>query len=69
MIVGGLYQINLKVFNRWGELTYETKNPKFCWNGTQNGNNIEITTTFFYWLIAETECNIISKKGDVIILR
>jgi gliding motility-associated-like protein len=60
---------DLKIFNRWGEIIYQTSDPNFCWYGSQKGNDIDITTTFFYMLHAETSCNLINKKGDVTVVR
>lgn len=32
-----IYQFNLKVFNRWGEVVWESNDPKGSWDGTYQG--------------------------------
>lgn len=46
----------LKVFNRWGDLVYETNHYKNDWGGTYNGNPLP-NGTYFYLLQMDT-------KGD-----
>ena len=32
------YAFSLKIFNRWGEIIFETKDPKVGWDGTYLGS-------------------------------
>jgi len=36
-VVQGVAQMKMQVFNRWGELIYETNNKNYGWNGYHNG--------------------------------
>lgn len=47
-------QSQLKVFNRWGDLVYETATYKNDWGGTYNGNPLP-NGTYFYLLQMETK--------------
>ena len=49
-------QSQLKVFNRWGDLVYETASYRNDWGGTYNGNPLP-NGTYFYLLQMAT-------KGD-----
>ena len=33
----GIKEIEIKVYNRWGELIFEAFDPKFIWDGSYNG--------------------------------
>ena len=35
---------NLSIFNRWGELVWETKDPSVAWDGTYNGQKVPLGT-------------------------
>lgn len=37
---GDIYGFNLKVFNRWGEVVWETNDPNVGWDGTYNGKPV-----------------------------
>jgi gliding motility-associated-like protein len=51
-----LDEFNMLIFNRWGELLYETDNPENGWNGKVNGKICPIGT-YFYLVKYTTECS------------
>jgi gliding motility-associated-like protein len=62
--------LNFLVYNRWGDLVFETTNIKECWKGqTQNGEALS-AGTYFYLFSGITTCNKeISNRGTVTIIR
>lgn len=49
IIVNGIdiQDFNLKIFNRWGEMVWETKNPNAKWDGTYG--NVYVNDGIYYW--------------------
>ncbi len=45
----GLYDFYLRVFNRWGELIFESDDQSISWDGQQNGKSLN-TAVFAYTL-------------------
>jgi gliding motility-associated-like protein len=43
---------NVQIFNRWGELVFESNDPTFGWNGTYNGNTCQDGT--YIWKLQFT---------------
>ena len=41
--------IDLKVYNRWGQMVYEAKNPFFQWNGERIDNNEPVPSGVYYY--------------------
>lgn len=35
-----VHSVEMKIFNRWGNLIFETDNPDILWDGTVNGKNV-----------------------------
>jgi gliding motility-associated-like protein len=60
---------SLKIFNRWGQCIFETKDPNECWYGETNLKDNSTTETYFYKLTGTTECGKIDKQGDILILK
>ncbi len=54
----GINNYHIYIYNRWGEVVFESTNPKQTWDGKFKGNNSE-TGTYVYQLFAEG----LSKKG------
>ncbi|MEX1190928.1 MAG: gliding motility-associated C-terminal domain-containing protein [Brumimicrobium sp.] len=49
-VLGGCVQeVNLQIFNRWGEKIFETIDENDCWDGTFNGEKVN-TGTYIYKL-------------------
>jgi gliding motility-associated-like protein len=58
-----------RVFNRWGQLVYETKTDKRGWDGTHNGVLQQSQT--FVWAVdvVGVDGNIYSRKGTTVLIR
>lgn len=67
-------KIDLKVFDRWGNLVYNTTDPYFKWNGQSNITNQQVSEGTFFYLcdVFEPRLRGINKrtlKGTVTMLR
>jgi gliding motility-associated-like protein len=47
----GLQNFTMRIFNRWGEVVFESINPKQQWDGTYNGKPVQCDT-YVYQLFA-----------------
>lgn len=65
-----VFEYELKVFNRWGEVVFETKNPSGGWDGRYKGkvqgNDVFVWTANYRKSVDGT---IISKNGTVMLIR
>ncbi len=62
-------EVLLRIYNRWGELVFETKNQEIGWDGTFRGKLLD-PDTYDYYL--EAECVLGEKKiikGNITLLR
>ena len=41
--------IDMKIYNRWGQLVYETSNPNIEWNGTDQKSGKELSEGVYYY--------------------
>ena len=56
----------MKIYNRWGNIVYETRNFEKGWNGKQNNGNPAPTATYIYYIKIKTPGNeIIEKRGNI----
>lgn len=65
-----LYNFNLKLYNRWGELIYESNNPDEKWDGTYGG--VLVPQGTYTWTIEAKDLNNDNKylyNGHVNVLR
>ncbi|MCK6693830.1 MAG: gliding motility-associated C-terminal domain-containing protein [Thermoanaerobaculia bacterium] len=65
-------QYLFRVYNRWGELMFETANPAQGWDGTFNG--LEASSDVYAWVVEyqgglNATAGLIQKKGSVTLLR
>jgi len=42
-------RINLKIYNRWGNLVFETQSPDFEWDGTNIANNKQLADGVYFY--------------------
>lgn len=56
------------IYNRWGMKVFSGSNTNVCWDGAFNGQK-QPSGTYVYWLIAESACGNIERKGVVSLIR
>jgi len=59
----------LKIFNRWGEMIYETNNKKDKWKGVLNNNAVQNEVYFYIVTFTGFDDETYNKKGNITILR
>ncbi|MDE3250071.1 MAG: gliding motility-associated C-terminal domain-containing protein, partial [Bacteroidota bacterium] len=64
---GLLQQVDLSVYNRFGQRVFHSKEPSACWDGRFNGK-LQPTGGYAYILKANTFCGQIFRKGIVMLL-
>ncbi len=61
-------ELEFKIYNRYGEMVFSTKNKADCWNGKFKGRNADIGN-YVYFIKANTLCGKIFKKGNLLLIR
>lgn len=62
-------ELYLAIYNRWGELVFETTNINQGWDGTYKGKNLDAAVFVYYLKITCLNGEIFEKKGNVTLLR
>lgn len=68
-----IYGLNFKIFDRWGEIIFEARDPSFVWDGTYNG--AALPTGIYHWLASfsgyNREGRIVkqAQKGMIMLIR
>lgn len=60
-----IVEMDLRIFNRWGELVFQSKDPDKCWDGTFRGSLVE-GGIYSYTFIAEDNKGAKIKKSGFI---
>ncbi|THU39189.1 T9SS type B sorting domain-containing protein [Niastella caeni] len=60
--------VQFSVYNRWGQMVFETNNTARCWDGTLNGKPLA-AGGYAYVIRAATICGFVTQKGMVTLLR
>jgi gliding motility-associated-like protein len=66
------YEMNnfhLKIFSRWGELLFETRNETEGWDGKNNGKDCPLGVYVYVIQAKDNTGNDHSKKGHVTLIR
>lgn len=53
--ITGVEQLNLSIYNRWGELVFQTNDPNTTWDG--KFNDLNCSDGVYYWIINYTDLN------------
>ncbi len=65
----GLNNFNLSIFNRWGELVFESSDQNTGWDGTQNGKGLNNAVFVYMVRYTDTLGNEQTISGNVTLLR
>lgn len=66
---GLLSTIELRVFDRWGELLFSTTDPNAYWDGTFKGANVNSGVYIYYFKAVFQDGTEVKQSGDVTLLR
>ncbi len=61
--------IALRVFNRWGQMVYESSDPAKGWDGTQNGQPCNMDSYYYLIVLSYPDGQIKNYKGEVTLIR
>lgn len=64
-----IQSIDLLIFNRWGQLVFESKNQEIGWDGTYNGKPQEMDAYAYVLKVLFIDGTTLQKKGNVTLLR
>lgn len=57
----GVKSFNLQIFNRWGEVMFETDNSDEGWDGKYNGQNVADGT--YFWIVTYLTGGVLEKSS------
>jgi gliding motility-associated-like protein len=68
-VMGSVFGMDLQVFNRWGQLVFESKDRSIGWDGTFDGK--PCNPGVFAWRLTGMMANgdIVDTKGNVTLVR
>ena len=61
--------LDFRIFNRWGEVVFETKDPSECWDGTQNGEPLNTGVFAYKAFIITDDGQEIEKSGSLTLVK
>lgn len=64
----GALSYHLRIFNRWGQIVFDSSIPTQCWNGRYNGYDLP-AGVYVYQLEAVTICATTQQKGFITLIR
>ena len=65
----GIVRMNFKIFNRWGQMVFQSVNPDQGWDGTYRGT-LQPMDVYAYTLEAEfSDGTHVTRKGDITLVR
>ena len=67
--VNGYKELNLMIFNRYGEMVFRTNDITKGWDGTVNGNLQESEVFTFHLIVNCIDGGIVEKSGNITLIR
>ncbi len=67
--INNLISYRIKIFNRWGDLLFESKSISDNWNGMHKGESLPIGTYYYVIEIVNLNRQSIRKSGSISIIR
>jgi gliding motility-associated-like protein len=64
-----IQDMQLTIFDRWGNKVFESTNPINGWDGTFKGKPMNTGTYVFSLVVSDMDNNIINKKGNITLVR
>ena len=64
-----IQEINLSVYDRWGQRVFETHDINEGWDGTYNGEQMENAVFVYYLTVTYSDGKTEAKKGNVNLIR
>ena len=61
--------VNMKIYNRWGELVYQTTNVDQGWDGTVNGKQAPMGAYIHHTELTDDMGITFVKSGEIILIR
>lgn len=65
----GAAQTMLKIYNRWGELVFESADSNIRWNGQLKGKDAPMDTYIYYYEGLCENGKAVQKKGNILLIR
>ncbi|MCD4695648.1 MAG: gliding motility-associated C-terminal domain-containing protein [Bacteroidales bacterium] len=65
----GFDQVDFKIFNRYGQLVFETSDPAVGWDGTFKGKKQEVDVYTYFIKVVYVDKSVVKESGNISLLR
>lgn len=65
----GVEKLSFYIYNRWGELVFETKDINIGWDGTYNGKSLNKAVFVYYVEVTFNDGSEVIQKGDITLMK
>lgn len=65
----GIAQMNFRIYNRWGQLVFESNSPSIGWDGKHKGVLQPMDAYAYTLVVAFGDGTTMTKKGDITLIR
>jgi len=62
-------EMELAIYNRWGQLVFQTSDPQKCWDGTRDGKEVVSGVYAYRLFVKQLNGSTISKNGNITLTR